>query len=420
MKGHAQATQPLSTHPLSPNGPRVLRRANTRNYAVSFSIKGHGQVRKTLSTTDLKSAQQLALKLWYGALHDFENGRLHQQVTFSDVAKSYLAKLERQVGQGQKSAVHLKDRTYLADRYFLPFFGERKIGSITSKTMADYLDWRTEYWFNADAQRRPLTLPDGSRASTQRRMKPARPKPTTLVRESVQLNHFFKHGIELGHISAVPSCELPPAKLNPKPGFSVKEVLQLRQVSEARCCEDGLHRRVQNDRIKLHSYVMFALHSGMRVTEMTNLRWSHVDIAELPEPTVTIYAHGKGKTRDFVPSSAVIPYLTILRELFAQEVGRSPVGTDPVFAAASGEPIGSFRKGLDALLEASDLLFDNKGKKRSAGSFRHFYITEMKRAGVETDLLSLNVGTSPRMIQQNYSKVRAVEERAKLDIDLLN
>src|SRR5690606_13660451 len=120
----------------------------TGNYMVSFSIKGHGQVRKTLSTPELLSAKQLAVKLWYGALHDFENGRLHQQVTFSDVAKSYLVKLARQVDQDQKSAVHLKDRTYLADRYFLPFFGDRKIGSITSKTMAEYLDWRTEYWFN--------------------------------------------------------------------------------------------------------------------------------------------------------------------------------------------------------------------------------------------------------------------------------
>lgn len=419
MKGHAQATHIAFTHPLSPNGPRVQRRANTRNYMVSFSIKGHRQVRKTLGTADEAEANRLAVKYWHETLHDAEQGRLHQQVTFADVAKSYLAHLKRQVEQGHKSETHLKDRTYLAERYFVPYFGDRKIGSISSKTMTEYLNWRTDYWFDADAQRRPLTLPDGSRAPTQRRKKPVRPAATTLVRESVQLTHFFKHAIEQGHIGSVPRCELPSAKLNPKPGFTVQEVQKLRQVSEARCCEQGLHRRVQNDRIKLHSYVMFAIHSGMRVTEMANLRWSHVEITPLPEPTVTIYAHGKGKMRDFVPSSAVVPYLEILRELFEQELGREPVGSDPIFASATGEAIGSFRKGLDALLEASGLLLDSKGKKRSAGSFRHFYITEMKRAGIETDLLSLNVGTSPRMIQQNYSKVRAVEERAKLDINLL-
>jgi hypothetical protein len=78
------------------------------------------------------------------------------------------------------------------------------------------------------------------------------------MRESVQLTHFFKHAVEQGHILAVPRCELPSAKLNPKPGFSAQDVRRLRQVSEARCCEEGLHQRVQNDRIKLHCYVMFA------------------------------------------------------------------------------------------------------------------------------------------------------------------
>ena len=56
MKEQTQATLPKHAHPLSPNGPRVLRRANTRNYMVSFSIKGHRQVRKTLGTADCHSA----------------------------------------------------------------------------------------------------------------------------------------------------------------------------------------------------------------------------------------------------------------------------------------------------------------------------------------------------------------------------
>lgn len=419
MKETAPAVQPVFKHPLSPNGPRVVRRANTDNYMVSFSIKGYGQVRKTLSTPQLAEAMQQGIKVWHQWVLDAEQGRLHQQVTFAEIAKDYLADLAKQVEQGRKSKTHLTDRTYLANRYFIPFFGPMKISAITAKVMAGYLNWRTDYWHNWEAQKRPLTLADGSLLRGKRRSKASYPAPSTLVRENVQLGHFFKYAVQQGHISSVPKCAMPAAKLNPKPGFTVQEVQKLRQVSEERCCEEGLHQRVQNDRMKLHAYVMFALYSGMRVTEMSNLRWAHVQISELPEKSVTIYAHGKGKMRDFVPSSAVIEYLEILRVLFQQENGRAPNGEDPVFASSTGAPIGSFRKGLDALLVASGLLMDHKGKKRSSGSFRHFYITEMKRKGIDTDLLSLNVGTSPRMIQQNYSKVRAVEERAKLDIDLL-
>ena len=420
MRSNSYASEKHS-HPLSPNGFQIFPRKGSTRLIVSFSIKGSGQFRKSLGTSDFDTAYRTALFEWHSAISKAESGILARGVTFQTLARKYLAKLEEQVEQGFKPKQQLTDRTYLAERYFIPFFGEKRIGEIASKTMAEYLDWRIRFWENPENQKHPITTKDGHPIRRGWIRKRVVPKPSTLARENVQLRHILRFAVEQNLIASIPACEIPPVKLNPRPGFSRAEIQRLKQHSLDRCTQAGIHMRVQNDRMKLHSYVMFACATGMRVTELSNLRWGHIQIStnQFGKREVTIYAHGKGKRRDFVAAPVVESYLKILKELFEQEVGRQPDHSDPVFANSKGEPIDKFRKGLDALLESAGLLHDHKGAKRSASSFRHFYITEMKRAGVDTDLLSLNVGTSPRMIQENYSKIRAVEEREKLAIDLI-
>lgn len=407
-------------HPLSPRGFQIRSRTKTNNWLVSFSLKGHRQQRITLGTSDPNEAYRQALIEWHDAIRHAENGTPSGTVDFRSVAVSYLTKLARQVERGQASEQHLYDRTKLANRYFVPFFGKMKVNTINSKVMAEYLEWRTDYWFTPENYRHPVVHLDGTRVEGQRRKAPKHPVPSTLRREHVQLGHFFRHAIDEDYIKAAPRCQLPSAKLNPRPGFTRSEIRLIKSTSMKRLSEEGIHPSVQNDRMKLHCFVSIAAASGMRVTEMNNLQWRHVDVNLVDDETeVTIYAHGKGKQRDFVVPASIVEHFDVLKELFRQEVEREPSGTDPVFSTSKGTAMSSFRNGLDALLEAAGVLYDKAGKKRSAGSFRHFYITEMKREGIDTDLLALNTGTSPAMIQKNYSKVRAVDERAKLAIDLI-
>jgi len=65
-------------------------------------------------------------------------------------------------------------------------------------------------------------------------------------------------------------------------------------------------------------------------------------------------------------------------------------------------------------LFAADLRVARNGKIRDSFSFRHFYITQQIREGVGHHLLGRNVGTSSKMIDAYYSKIRPTDEIAQL------
>lgn len=64
------------------------------------------------------------------------------------------------------------------------------------------------------------------------------------------------------------------------------------------------------------------------------------------------------------------------------------------------------RDRLTELLKAADLLFDYRGTRRSAYSFRHYYISQQLMHGVEVFLLAKNTGTSVEMIEKFYADVK--------------
>lgn len=83
----------------------------------------------------------------------------------------------------------------------------------------------------------------------------------------------------------------------------------------------------------------------------------------------------------------------------------APINEIPVFSAPDGRRLTSIHKSLNALLDAANLKTDHRGRKRGAYSFRHFYISQQLRAGVEVFALARNTGTSPDMIDKFYGQV---------------
>jgi integrase len=150
----------------------------------------------------------------------------------------------------------------------------------------------------------------------------------------------------------------------------------------------------------------------MRPTELKNLNWGDVlqyrDSVEKPlaERDIRIRARGKGKAREFVPHLGAIAGFDMLWMLWKTfNENHAPLDTDPVFAAPNGRRLTSLNNSLNALLEAANLKTDHRGKKRDAYSFRHFYISQQLRAGVDVFALARNTGTSPDMIDKFYGQV---------------
>jgi site-specific recombinase XerD len=127
---------------------------------------------------------------------------------------------------------------------------------------------------------------------------------------------------------------------------------------------------------------------------------------------IRLRVHGKGKSRVFVPMLAALPWFDNLWEFWIKAMGREPGDDDPVFATPTGKRLGSVKKSLSELLKTAELLADHRGARRTAYSFRHFYISQQLIAGVDVFLLAKNTGTSSDMIKPFYGQVR-LERMAK-------
>ena len=72
------------------NKYQLFQRVGSSNWSVRFSIRGEGQVRKSLGTTDEAEARRKADKLWRDATYRSEHGLRAVQRTFEQVAEEFI------------------------------------------------------------------------------------------------------------------------------------------------------------------------------------------------------------------------------------------------------------------------------------------------------------------------------------------
>lgn len=394
----------------------IFQRTGSTVWWVRFSIRGEGQIRKSLGTADEGEAQRKAAKLWHEAQYRKENGLRAVQRTFRAVAEEFCDHMDRMAERGEVRHDRGDRIRPLVERYFIPFFDKKPIDAITDADAHRYLEWRKTFWTTGPGKNQ--THIEYIRAAKRVR------RPATEMRrvpslssqrgEAVVLRQLFRQAAKWGYInqSQIPDVDTPRVPPSPRPSYSAKEIETLRKLAQTRMFDPDINREVRRDRSILYAYVTIAANTGMRPTELKNLNWGDVlqyrDSVEKPlvERDIRIRARGKGKAREFVPHLGAIAGFDMLWMLWKTHNDNSiPLDTDPVFAAPDGRRLTSLNNSLNALLEAANLKTDHRGKKRDAYSFRHFYISQQLRAGVDVFALARNTGTSPDMIDKFYGQV---------------
>lgn len=123
-----------------------------------------------------------------------------------------------------------------------------------------------------------------------------------------------------------------------------------------------------------------------------------------------------------MPNIGAATSFAALWDAFKKVHGREPRDDEPVFVNASGERAQSYKKSLNALLEAAKL----QDRRVRAGSFRlqlqaHLCDTAAQEGHRR---LAINMRTSVRMIEMYYSDVvpedlaRQLEEAAETPMDM--
>lgn len=394
----------------------IFQRPGSKIWWMRFSIRGEGQIRKSLATADEAEALRKANKLWHEALYRNEHGLRAVQRSFRIVAEEFCNHMDALAERGEVRHDRGNRMRPLVERYFMPFFDKKPIDAITDADVHRYFEWRKTFWTTGPGKNQ--THIDYIRAGKRVR------RPATEMRrvpslssqrgEAVVLRQLFRQAAKWGYInqSQIPDVDTPRVPPSPRPSYSANEIEALRMRAESRMTDPDINREVRRDRTILYAYVTIAANTGMRPTELKNLNWGDVlhyrDSVDKPqgERDIRIRARGKGKAREFVPHLGAIAGFDMLWMLWkSYNEDHPPADTDPVFSASDGRRLTSLNNSLNALLEAATLKTDHRGKKRDAYSFRHFYISQQLRAGVDVFALARNTGTSPDMIDKFYGQV---------------
>lgn len=291
-----------------------------------------------------------------------------------------------------------------ANRYFLPFFGAKRVGEITDATIDEYWTWRLAYWSKQ------------KKAPPSARLNPAH---KTLQMEAQMLKQVFVWAVRKGYIEREPIITVPtkpPAVSTRRPDFNRDEWTKLRKLLKKWCEEKqdatrGPHATAASHRMLFHEYVLFMCNSGLRPNEARQLRWG--DIVPIKKdakgnPVIQINVPiGKTGARHCVPTISAARYLDRIKKSRSQYLGPS----DFVFCYENGKPISvaTMSTKFSRFLADTELERDRDNRRRSLYSLRHSYATFRLLQGVNVLDLAQNMGTSVQMIEQHYSHVKPIQ-----------
>jgi integrase len=200
--------------------------------------------------------------------------------------------------------------------------------------------------------------------------------------------------------------ERPKLKTMRRDEFTLEEYRKLHTVGRKWIAEADKPSSVWS-RTVTYNMILIACNTGMRPSEMRNLRWRDIMPAKDREgrEIVVLFVQGKGKSRRLVAPKSVGDYLERIRL-----ISKATAPDDKVFTTTTGESAKTLYSALITdLLDKADLREGTQGVPRSTYCFRHTYATLRLQEGVDVYFLAEQMGTSVHMIESHYGHVNTIK-----------
>lgn len=200
--------------------------------------------------------------------------------------------------------------------------------------------------------------------------------------------------------------ELPKLKIMQREEFTPEEYRKLHSVGRA--WVNAANTEVSRwYRSMTYNLILIACNTGMRPSELKNLRWRDVWPATDREgrDIMVLFVQGKGKSRKLVAPKSVGGYLDRVRA-----ITKATAPDDRVFSNYTGEPAKTLYGSLiEDLLNEANLRKGADGTMRTTYCFRHTYATFRLQMGVDVYFLAEQMGTSVKMIEDHYGHVNTIK-----------
>lgn len=405
---------------------------NSENWYAAITIPGQKAIRRSLKTTSKDDAIQRAQSLHYELTQRAKRGLTLSPKLFEVVASRFLDHFSEQVriwdtldADGRSNMEGISRNRYrnlrpIVENYLIPFFSGVYIQEITDKDVDDYRSFRLGYWTSEEQRKKKtITYIRGGRKVTRpkRAAEKSVPSYSTINKELTALRKIFDFALRENLIS---SSEVPVfrrlkrpsgyGQKNERPTFTKEELgLLLDTIRDMAANQTNPKHALAHYRLYL--YVQLMSFSGMRVSEAKNLRFSDTGLRNEGADTehFTIWVRGKGKSRNVVTfrnCEAIIDRFRSIAKTSAKKNEWEFSEDMFVLSNEDGKPIGSHSTALSNALQKCNLLYAKNGKRRSASSFRSFYITSALASGLMTHIqLAVNCGTSVTVIEKYYNRM---------------
>ncbi len=384
-------TQP--NHLFLRDGEVVLyRRTRSLLYQCRFKLADGNWHRFSTRKASLENAIAAACDMYDEARYRQKLGLAHRTHTFAQIAAITLNDLRKQIDVSKgKTANH----SYVSciEKYFIPYFAERKLEELTHSDIVEFELWRD-------------------------RQMSRKPKSSTLNNFTSAWNKVIATAVERGYLSErvpVPKLTTKGEKGKTRPAFSQDEIDTLLAFMDT--WQNKGFREVDREiRTLLRDYIEMLLLTGMRHgTEAMGICWRHIEWhTDKGVRYLRIWVDGKTGGRWLIAKHRAVD---VLKRLHARQLDICEMSFETtlqtrlpqlLFRFSNGYQPPSMNGTFKRLMRDAGLLKNAEGQNRTLYSLRHTYATiELLNNKTDIHTLSKQMGNSAAMIERHYSKLTA-------------
>lgn len=382
-------------------------------YQARISVDGAtGYKRFSTKTADENEAKRIATQKYFELKNKVDLGGGLEGKTIKQIFVEWAEYIKtRNVNRTNENVQ--KNTIDIVEKTFVEFLGKKRIDDLKNRDIQDFITWRyTDDQYdkrkNIGKQSTKSKSPKGNTGYS----------ISTLRNHRSAINQYLKFCKERDYTSQQFTFDIPKGKSSPRPEFTKDEWRKLTTFMRSWVNEDSSNQhkgkfknpRYYRDRFYLQQYILILGNTGIRIGEARNLRW--IDLTPLTlddgEMRVLLSVDGKTGKRDVVCNPNTETYFKRLMDFRVEELGIDKENfnmKENVFCKKDGSPVQSFKSGFISLLEKCDLRVSKSGEYRTIYSLRHTYATQRINE-VSVYQLSVNMGTSVKMIEEFYSHAK--------------
>ena len=386
-------------------------------------IIGHkGYIRRSCKTSNTTRAMLFAENAYEDLMVRAKGGFALKELTIEKFFKEWIERKRHNFTE-----TRFKWKVSVYERYLTGYFGFKKISDLTKKYADGYWNYRLKFWNSVEGEKRikvNATRVNAKSISSNNVAKVA--SFATLKAEASLINEILTACVDEGHLARTIKVSAQDAMTKSERGDGYRDTFT---EDEWRVLSSNLYnyafvkgkwtdKRVNSwhrlQRRMLHTFVVLAASTGMRVGEIKQLTWGDISYRALDGENRLVVAV-RGETSKVRRSRSVVAHSTHTNKVIEnfRKITKFSNQDSLIFYSKRKGKVGTldlsvsfknFLQRCEYQKRDQGLRISKDGKSRTLYSLRHFYAIQRLKQSVDICRLAENMGTGITQIKNHYGR----------------